>query len=267
VSIGAISNSYQYGLDQQKYSKELTQLSTGKRVNGAADDPAGYAIATQLQTQADAFNAAAQNISTAQNAVNVAQGALAQDSTLTSQLNTLSIQGANDFLSPTDRAALQAQANQTVAQINTNAQSTTFNGQQLLNGGFAGAVQSGANEGSVTNVGVPNGSAAAIGVAPNLTSTANAQTTELNSVSAAQNLGTTQATIGAQQVALGYDQQAAQISSNALTASASSITDLNVGQGVTSANSSQLRSQIALYAQHMSNIFALQLGQYVDIAA
>jgi flagellin len=86
-----------------------------------------------------AFEAASQNVQTASNATNVAAGALQQESGILSQLRSLAVAAVNDFLAPADRAALQAQANQLVAQANTIAQNTNFNGAPLLNGQFAGA--------------------------------------------------------------------------------------------------------------------------------
>src|SRR5579862_5795423 len=124
---------------QQALQTALNHQTTGKRVNNAAEGPSDYAIATNLQVQVAAFNAASQNVQTAFNATNVASGALGQVTGILSQLRNLAVEGVNDFLSPTDRSALQTTANQLVAQINTIAQSTNFNGAPLLNGQFAGA--------------------------------------------------------------------------------------------------------------------------------
>jgi len=122
----------------QALQTALTRESTGKRLQSAADGPADYAIATALQSQVAAFNAASQNVQTAFNATDVATQALSQTTGILEQLRSLAVAGVNDFLSPTDRAALQTQANQLVAQANTIAQTTNFNGAPLLNGQFAG---------------------------------------------------------------------------------------------------------------------------------
>jgi flagellin len=124
---------------QQALQTAVTRESTGKKLNSPVDGPAAYAIATSLATQVAAFNEATQNVQTAYNATNVATGALAQTTGILTQLQSLAVQGVNDFLSPTDRAALQAQANQLVQQANTIAQTTNFNGAPLLNGQYAGA--------------------------------------------------------------------------------------------------------------------------------
>ncbi|HEY1975617.1 MAG TPA: flagellin [Candidatus Baltobacteraceae bacterium] len=137
---------------QQALQTALTRESTGKRLNSAIDGPSQYAIATSLQTQVAAFNAASQNVQTAFNATDVATQALDQTTSILSQLRTLAVAGVNDFLSPTDRAALQTQANQLVAQANTIAQTTNFNGAPLLSGQFAGPnAGSAAQANAVTN--------------------------------------------------------------------------------------------------------------------
>lgn len=116
----------------------LAQESTGKRVNTAVDSPAQYAIAQALQAQVAAYEAASNNVQTALNAAYVATAALSTTSSILSQLRNLAVTANNDFLAPNDRAALQAQANQLVAQANTVAQTTNFNGAPLLNGTYAG---------------------------------------------------------------------------------------------------------------------------------
>ncbi len=136
---------------QQALQTALTRESTGKKLQSPVDGPAAYAIATSLQTQVAAYNAASQNVQSAYNATSVASGALAQESGILTQLRSLAVQGVNDFLSPTDRAALQAQANQLVAQANTIAQTTNFNGVPLLDGQFAGA-----NAGTPAQASVPS---------------------------------------------------------------------------------------------------------------
>jgi flagellin len=141
MAIGTISNDQLITSLQQTQSAlqtSLTQEATGKKLQSPADGPAQYAIASSLAVQVAAFNEASQNVQTAFNATNVATGALGQTSAILSQLNTLAVAGVNDFLSPSDRAALQAQANQLVQQANTIAQGTNFNGAPLLNGTFAG---------------------------------------------------------------------------------------------------------------------------------
>lgn len=136
---------------QNTLSTLVAQEASGKRLTSPSVDPSAYAIATSLAVAASALNAATQNVQNAFNATNVASGALQQLSGIASQLRNLAVTGVNDFLSPTDRAALQAQANALVQQFNTTAQSVNFNGVQLLNGSFAGAQAGTPAAATVTN--------------------------------------------------------------------------------------------------------------------
>jgi len=131
--------------------QQFEQLSSGKRLTSASVDPSGYAIATSLATQAAASSAASENIQDAFNATNVAQGALQQLTGVLQNVRNLAVQGVDSFLSPADRADLQAQANQLVRQANTIAQSVNFNGLPLLNGSLAGPQAGTAATAKVTN--------------------------------------------------------------------------------------------------------------------
>jgi flagellin len=142
--LGALTQS------QQALQTALTREATGKKVQSAADGPAQYAIAATLQTQVAAFNAASQSVQNAFNATGVATQALAQTTGILLQIRTLAVAAVNDFLAPADRAALQTQADQLVAQANSIAQTTNFNGAPLLNGRFAGP-----NAGSPAQATVP----------------------------------------------------------------------------------------------------------------
>jgi len=136
---------------QQSLLSQFNKLSSGKSVKSAADDASGYAIATALNTQAAASSTASENIQNVYNATSVAQGALSQLNGVLEDLNNLAVTGVNSFLSPADRADLQTQANQLVQQANTIAQSVNFNGQQLLNGQFAGTQAGSPTTATVTN--------------------------------------------------------------------------------------------------------------------
>jgi len=153
ASISSLNGSLVNQTDQTQQSllSQFDKLSTGKRVNSAADDASGYAIATNLNTQAAAATTASDNIQNVYNATNVAQGALSQLNGVLQNLNNLAVTGVNSFLSPADRADLQSEANQLVQQANTIAQSVNFNGQQLLNGQFAGPNAGSSAVAKVTN--------------------------------------------------------------------------------------------------------------------
>jgi flagellin len=127
------------------------QISSGSRITTAAVDPSGLAIYNNLTTQAQGADTANLNISDVANADNVAQGATSTIQTTLSQVNNLAIEANNGFNSPSDNAALQAQANQATQEINQIAGETNFNGTPLLNGTNAGSTPATTATAAVTN--------------------------------------------------------------------------------------------------------------------
>jgi flagellin len=115
------------------------QASSGARITSAAVDPSGLAIFNNLSTQSQGADTANENISDASDAVNVAQGATSTIQTSLSQISSLAIEANNGFNSPSDDAALQAQANQLVQGINQIAGETNFNGTALTSGANSGS--------------------------------------------------------------------------------------------------------------------------------
>jgi flagellin len=123
---------------QQSLGTSVRDLSSGLRVNTAADDPSGNAIAASLQTHAQAFNQASQNVTNAQNAGAVADGALAAVTDILLRIRELAVGAASAVDSTSDRVNIQAEINQLLLEINRIAQDTNFNGRALLNGSIAG---------------------------------------------------------------------------------------------------------------------------------
>jgi flagellin len=124
--------------NQQTLGKLVNQLSSGLRVNTAADDPSGLAIAVNLQDQSAGFDTANLNVQDATNAANVADGALSTVTSILQRVRSLAIEAANTITSPTDRSALQDEVTQLLQEINQISSTTNFNGQNLLDGSHAG---------------------------------------------------------------------------------------------------------------------------------
>jgi flagellin len=145
----------QYNLDtsQNSLNQALTRLSSGLRINSAADDPAGYAIAQQLTTQVNGQNQAARNANNAVSLLQTGQGALTQITDNLQNIRELAVEAADASNSATDRAALNQQVQQDLAQIDQIATTTQFNGQNILDGSFGTAnFQVGANVGNTDQI-------------------------------------------------------------------------------------------------------------------
>ncbi len=140
IATNLLSNQVQLNLDnnQSQLQNVVTQLSSGLQINTAADDPSGYAIATNLTSQYEAFNQASQNVQNADNAAQVALGALTQETDILQRIRTLAVEAASDVNSQSDRINLQAEVSQLLLEVNRISQDTNFNGQALLNGSHQG---------------------------------------------------------------------------------------------------------------------------------
>ena len=131
----------------------LAQLSSGLRINNSADDAAGFAIAQGMTSQINGLNQAAQNANDGVSLTQTATGALAEVTTDLQTMRDLAVESLNASNSATDRADLNAEFQQLVADINSVASNTQFNGVNLLDGTFQGATfQIGANAGQTITV-------------------------------------------------------------------------------------------------------------------
>ncbi|NIF80985.1 flagellin [Paraburkholderia sp. Cy-641] len=146
-------------------SQAITRLSSGKRINSAADDAAGLAISNIMQTQ---INGLTQGVSNSNDGVSMVQTASSGLSSLTSSLQRirdLATEASNGGMTDTDRAALQQEVAQQIQEVNRIASQTTYNGMNVLNGSLGSvSFQVGANVGQTISLNLSqNVSAASLG--------------------------------------------------------------------------------------------------------
>ncbi len=149
------------GTSQDLYSRMASRLSTGLRINQAADDTAGMAVSEKLKNQVRGLNQAQRNAQDSVSMLQTAEGALTETHGILARIRELAVQSANDTLTVSDRANLQAEADQLVAEVDRIASSTQFNGITLLNknssvslhnSGLGLTFQIGANSGNTLGV-------------------------------------------------------------------------------------------------------------------
>jgi len=116
----------------------VTKLSSGLRINTAADDPSGLAIAEKLQAQVNGFDQAVSNVQDATNAATVADGALQTTTDILQRIRTLAVEASSDTNTTADKSNLQTEVSQLIQEVNQVAQSTNFNGNNLLDGSHSG---------------------------------------------------------------------------------------------------------------------------------
>ena len=136
----------------------LQRLSSGLRINSAKDDAAGLAIASRFTTQIRGLNQAVRNANDGISLSQTAESALDELGNNLQRIRELAVQSANATNSASDRAALDQEVQQRIAEINRIATQTSFNGQKVLDGSFGSALfQVGANVGETINVNLTTG--------------------------------------------------------------------------------------------------------------
>lgn len=122
----------QLGITTEKKTKTTEKLSSGYRINRAADDAAGLAISEKLRYQIRGLDKGSNNIQDGVSACQIMDGALYEVQDITNRMKELAVQAANDTNTQTDRYAIQQEMNSLLEEIDRTTKDTTFNTKQLL---------------------------------------------------------------------------------------------------------------------------------------
>lgn len=140
---------------QNDLQTSLQRLSSGLRINSAKDDAAGLAISDRMTSQIRGLNQAVRNANDGISLAQTAEGALGESTNILQRMRELAIQSANDTNSASDRANLQKEVTQLQSELNRIAETTTFNGKNILDGSFTSAkFHVGANADQTINVSI-----------------------------------------------------------------------------------------------------------------
>lgn len=156
-------NSYRnLSVTQGQMSKSLEKLSSGFRINRAADDAAGLAISEGLRSQIGGLKVAVRNAQDGVSVVQTAEGALTETHSILQRMRDLSVQASNSGgLNAKATANIQSEMDQLKAELDRIADTTQFNGTKLLDGNYSGTFQVGANSGETISVAVDSAMSAA----------------------------------------------------------------------------------------------------------
>lgn len=133
-----------------KLSVSQLRLATGKRVNQAADDPAGLTIALKMNARNECLKVAFSNIGDAKNMLAVGEGGLQKITDIVTVMKAKSVQAASDTLGADERTAIASELTSLAAQIDDIVDETTWNSDILLDGLVAKTLQTGAESGETT---------------------------------------------------------------------------------------------------------------------
>ncbi len=153
TNIASLNAQRNLNSSQGALNTSLQRLSTGLRINSAKDDAAGLAISERFTAQIRGLNQAARNANDGISLAQTAEGALAEVTNNLQRIRELAVQASNATNSQSDRDALQTEVSELLNEIDRVANQTQFNGVQLLDGSFSGAVfQVGANAGETITI-------------------------------------------------------------------------------------------------------------------
>ncbi|MDO6564699.1 flagellin [Amphritea sp. 1_MG-2023] len=119
-------------LNEQDQAME--RLTSGKRINSAADDAAGLSIASRMTSQISGLNQAVRNANDGQSLIQTAEGALDESTNILQRMRELSVQSANGTYDSGNRSTMNAEVEQLVAELDRISETTSFNGQNVLDG-------------------------------------------------------------------------------------------------------------------------------------
>jgi flagellin len=239
-------------------SMAMQRLSSGLRINSAADDAAGYAISQGLTAQVNGLQQASQNVSDATSMVQTADSALNNVQSMLQRISELAVQYQNGDLSKSDKTDIQSEVNQLTSEISRQQGSVSFNGINLLNGNGGSAVtfQVGPGSGdtlsvSFANIEGTNGLSSTVGFSwGSGTVTGSTQVFDLSQTGAVSliqgainNISTMAATLGAVQNRLQYTSNAISVTQENMSSSLSNIQDVNMATEMTTMTQQQVLQQ------------------------
>ncbi len=163
-NISALNSQRQLVKSGDDLSQAMERLSSGRRINTAADDAAGLAISNRQTSAILGLNQAVRNANDGISMIQTAEGALDETTNILQRMRELAIQSANGIYSDVDRATLDAEAQQLKSELDRISESTTFNGQALLDGTLGDVdLQVGSEANQTIRIQVPSFSSSSLG--------------------------------------------------------------------------------------------------------
>ena len=196
-NISALNTFNQLSKNEKATASSLQKLSSGLRINSAADDAAGLAISQKMTAQVNGLDQAKSNAQNGISFVQTAEGGLNETQSILQRMRELAVQSSNDTNKDVDRGQIQKEVDQLASEITDIANDTEFNSQKLLNGGISDAgisknvFQVGANAGQQLDVSIGAMDAKTLGVARDtITASLAAGATKVTGVELGDSLGT-----------------------------------------------------------------------------
>lgn len=253
MSFSMVSNATSLGAQrnlmgtQKALGKSITRLSSGMRINSAADDAAGLAISSRMTADIRSVGQAERNANDGISMIQIAEGAMNEQQNIMGRLRELAVQSANGALSNNERAFIDAEKTQLVDEVQRISQVTEFNGFNMLGGDagtFAMQVGKDATANDTIDVAFTATDSTTLGInAMDFTSAAGASAALATIDTAIDALSTTRAGLGASQNRLEVTVQNLRTEEENLTSANSRIRDVDVARETAALTRNQIMSQ------------------------
>lgn len=254
TNLSAFSALRNLGAAGTEFTTSTRRLSSGRRINSAADDPAGLAVVQHMGAQVRGIRAAIQNVEFGATVIQTADSAVTQSQDAMQRIRELSVQASNGTLTSADRAAIATEMQSLSAQVGANVAGAGVNGTNVLTATTSTVIQSGPNVGDTTSIAAqgPQISAATSQLNTAITDFAANPTTAtagavLSAVdSARQTFSTTQAQLGASQNRFESTVGRLETAANNLEFARSRIEDADIAAEVTRLTAGRIRTNMSL---------------------
>ena len=234
----------------------FARLSSGLRIATASDDAAGLGISERMRSQIRSYGAAGRNAQDGISLVQTAEGALGEASNILGRMRELAIQSANGTMSQTDRDTITTEVTALIEELDRIADSTSFNGVQLLDGsGTTASIQVGIQANETIDIGLADTTTATLGVdAVDVSSAANSNTALGLIDTAIDTLNTTRGGLGAVQNRLNSAYSSILNARENLSAAESRIRDVDVAFETADLTRNTIMQQAAVSILQQANV-------------
>jgi flagellin len=259
-NMSAINANRVLGNNQAEINKDLSKLSSGQRINSAADDASGLAVSEKMRSQIRGLNQAGQNIQNGISFIQTTEGFLTETQDIVHRVRELAVQASNGIYTQSDRQQIQVEVSQLVDEVNRVASHAQFNTMNMLTGSYSrdnanGAVmqiQVGANADQSKRIYIATMTALALGLQSETAQgrqtislgspdSANLALTKLDAAN--EKISKQRADLGAYQNRFEMAYKGVQIAGENLTASESRIRDVDMASQMVSYTKNQVLSQ------------------------
>ncbi|EIW20913.1 MULTISPECIES: flagellin [Pelosinus] len=238
---------------QSSMNSSLEKLSSGKKINRAADDASGLAISEKMTSQINGLDQATQNAQNAISLIQTAEGALNETTAIIQRMRTLAVQSRNDTNTDDDRMQTQKEIAQLISEVTRIASTTEFNTKKLVNGSASALTfQIGANASQTMTISIASMAASALGISSLSLSSAGGASQAISVLDAAlATVSGTRANLGAVQNRLTHTINNLEVASENLSSARSNLQDTDMAKEMANYSKQQvlIQSGTAMLAQ------------------